>query len=78
MKDNTIWVVDVDAGTQPRQLTNPGYGETEPCFSPDGNYIAFNTNRSGASSSLWIMNIDGSSLHQFIPTPGSDTSCSWR
>jgi Tol biopolymer transport system component len=78
MKDNTIWVVDVDNGQPPTQLTAPGAEESEPCFSPDGALVAFNSTRVYGHPQLWSVNVDGASLQLFIPTPYSDTSCSWR
>jgi hypothetical protein len=79
MKDNTIWVVDVDTGRQ-QQLTQGGFSETEPCFSPDGSQIIFHSSRADGRPQLWSVNPDGTNLHLFIPTPSpfSDTSPSWR
>jgi TolB protein len=77
MKDNTIWTVDVDSGRQ-QQLTQPGASETEPCFSPDGTQIIFESTRAEGRPQLWSVNTDGSNLHLFVPTPFSDISPSWR
>jgi Tol biopolymer transport system component len=78
MKDNTIWVVDVDNGLPPRQLTPAGASESEPCFSPDGTRIIFDSTRESGHPQLWSVNPDGTNLHLFIATPFNDTSPSWR
>jgi Tol biopolymer transport system component len=78
MKDNSIWVVDVDNGLPPTQLTTSVGNESEPCFSPDGTEIIFDSTRIYGRSQLWSVKPDGSNLHLFIGTPFSETSPSWR
>jgi Tol biopolymer transport system component len=57
-----IWVMNAD-GTTPRQLTNSGFwNDFDPAWSPDGSTIAFDSNRGGLTSALWVMHADGSSL----------------
>lgn len=65
--DIQIWVENSDGSNQ-TQLTNiPDSVNTDPTWSPDGNYIVFNTNRYG-DSELWVMKPDGSD--QTLLKPG--------
>ena len=52
-----IWVVNRD-GSDPRRLTDHVANDSRPRFSPNGQWIAFNSNRMG-NGDVWI-----------IPTPG--------
>lgn len=53
-------------GYNKKQLTFIG-SNYDPCFSPDGNKIAFISNRTG-STELWIMNKDGSGQRKLTNT----------
>ena len=48
-----LWLVPVDGGA-PRQLTATPAHERHPRWSPDGRWIAFESNRSG-SSQIWLL-----------------------
>ncbi len=57
-----VWQANAD-GTEPRQLTfNSGVNDY-PAVSPDGRYIVFHSDRTGADH-LWRMNLDGSNQVQ--------------
>ena len=43
---NDLWVADLD-GDHPRRLTSDEGVESNPVFSPDGRYIAFNAQYDG-------------------------------
>ena len=51
------WAIDAD-GTDLTRLTHAPYPEFDPSWSPDGNEIAFRSERSGEPE-IWIMNADG-------------------
>jgi len=56
-------------GTGERQLTNPQPGyDRNPRFSPDGQWIAFMSNRSG-NQQIWLIKPDGSGLRQGTDAP---------
>ena len=69
----SIWVMNAD-GSDKTQLTFPGTPATSsehPAWSPDGSQIAFSRKPSvpfGSCSELWVMNADGSSPTQLVPT----------
>ena len=51
---------------------------TGPSWSPDGQQIAFASNRSGqANYEIYIMNLDGSGLRQIVEHIGGDFAPSW-
>ncbi len=58
-----IFLIDVKTGEERPLLADQSTGNIDPTWSPDGSKIAFISNRSG-SSEVWVVNIDGSSLHQ--------------
>lgn len=45
------------------QLTHEPSINTSPCYSPDGKYIAFNSDR-GGSQQIYVMNADGTNQHR--------------
>lgn len=57
-----IWLANAD-GTEPRQLTFSSEINDYPAVSPDGRYVVFHSDRTGADH-LWRMNSDGSNQVQ--------------
>ena len=47
-------------GKNVRQITKGPYQDERPCFSPDGKYITFVSNRKDKKSSLWTVPVHGS------------------
>jgi len=62
-----IGIVRTD-GSGLRQLTDSGYRDLYPRWSPDGRRLTFYGNRSG-NSQAWIINADGSELKQLTDSP---------
>ncbi|MCB0257468.1 MAG: PD40 domain-containing protein, partial [Anaerolineae bacterium] len=63
-------------GGSTENLTNSPSQDLGATFSPDGNYIAFMSNRDGGWG-IWIMNADGSDPRKLLSVPsgfGSDLS----
>ena len=66
-----IWVMDADGKNQ-RQLTSDAGVNVFPAASPDGRYIAFDSNRGAnpATFNIWRMGIDGSNPKQLTQGEG--------
>jgi C-terminal processing protease CtpA/Prc/tricorn protease-like protein len=56
--DNDLWLIPFNGGAAQR-LTATDSGEWGPCWSPDGNWIAFNSNREGISYPYLISPLTG-------------------
>ncbi|MFW6200934.1 MAG: hypothetical protein ACOC8B_00005 [Gemmatimonadota bacterium] len=73
--DKEIYRMDADGGNVQR-LTHREGVETVPDISPDGEWIAFATDRDGAGMKIWIQMLDGSEGRFLEPdragTPGID------
>ncbi len=59
-------------GTEQRQLTNDAFRDRSPRWSPDGQRIAFYSDRSGRFE-VWAINFDGTGLQQVTYTTGPST-----
>lgn len=66
-----IWTMDPD-GTNQVNLTNSPATDESPSWSPDGNQIAFTSDRSGAKQ-IWVMRADGTGLRRV--TDSSQPCC---
>jgi Tol biopolymer transport system component len=65
-----LYLVDA-AGGRARTLSSGMAFESQPVFSPDGRWIAFLSDRSGAEN-LWIMRPDGTGARQVTKNEGPD------
>lgn len=70
-----IMVVNAD-GSGLRQLTNASVSDN-PVLSPDGQKIAFISNREGGDGKLYVMNADGSRVKRLTNDLGGDRYPSW-
>jgi len=72
--DKNIFLVDTVSG-QTTQLTSGG-NNAAPAFSPDGNWIVFNSQRTG-NADIFIMKADGTDVRQLTTDPQADWQPRW-
>jgi TolB protein len=70
-----IYRLDVNSGAT-TQLTFGG-NNASPAYSPDGNYIVFNSLRNQGQADLYVMRSDGHSLRQLTNNPEPDWQPQW-
>jgi len=74
--DKDIFRIDVEAKTA-SQLTNGG-NNAACSYSPDGQWIAFNSLRNDDQADIFIMRADGSDLRQITNDPEPDWQPQWE
>jgi TolB protein len=74
--DKNIFLINVDAETA-TQLTNGGNNAAS-SFSPDGQWIAFNSLRNNDQADIFIMRPDGSDVRQVTNNPEPDWQPQWE
>jgi TolB protein len=74
--DKNIFRVDVE-GMTAAQLTNGGNNAAS-SYSPDGQWIAFNSSRNGDQADLFIMRPDGSDVRQVTDNAEPDWQPQWE
>ncbi|KAF4956236.1 hypothetical protein FSARC_11635 [Fusarium sarcochroum] len=70
---STLWLASTTEQGSSRQLTSGLFDDTSPTWHPDGNQVAFLSNRAkaGESSAIWLMRLDGGDA---IPITPSDNA----
>jgi TolB protein len=74
--DKNVFLIDVAAETA-AQLTNGGNNAAS-SFSPDGQWIAFNSLRNNDQADIFIMRPDGSDVRQVTDDPEPDWQPQWE
>lgn len=74
--DKDIFRIDVEAQTA-SQLTDGG-NNAAASYSPDGQWIAFNSLRNNDQADLFVMRADGSDLRQITDNPEPDWQPQWE
>ncbi|MEW6285093.1 MAG: hypothetical protein AB1509_02600 [Chloroflexota bacterium] len=74
--DKDIFRIDVEAQTA-SQLTDGG-NNAAASYSPDGQWIAFNSQRNNDQADLFVMRADGSDLRQITDNPEPDWQPQWE
>lgn len=70
-----IWTMR-DNGTDPVRLTEGTSEDTMPAWSPDGQQLAFVSNRSG-NRDVWVMHADGTHLSNITNSPADEWNPAW-
>jgi Tol biopolymer transport system component len=73
--DAELYVIDA-SGREHARLTDNGFRDCDPDWSPDGRWIAFHSDRSG-DYEIWVMRADGSDPRPITASPGSDLGPVW-
>jgi Tol biopolymer transport system component len=72
---SSVYLANAD-GTGERRLPGPSALDYNPALSPDGQWIAFTSERRG-SADLYRVRVDGSSLERLTSDPAYDDQASW-
>jgi dipeptidyl aminopeptidase/acylaminoacyl peptidase len=76
-----IWVAPVDGSEEPRQFTSGVRMDQSPCWSPDGRWLAFVSNRDGedekAHGELYVMPADGGEPRRLTEGAHGVESIAW-
>ena len=70
-----VWVVNID-GTNLTRITQDMGDNEDPTWSPDGNYLAFRSTRTGTSH-IWMSTADGSHQVQLSKGKGNYSNPDW-
>ncbi|NNE65734.1 MAG: peptidase S41 [Pyrinomonadaceae bacterium] len=70
-----IWTVDAEGGTAQLLVSHPA-NETRPAYSPDGKFLAFQSNRTGAGD-VYLLDLASNNLKRLTYNDGSDRFDGW-
>ena len=70
-----LWISDMD-GKNVKRITSTQAVESDPHFSPDGNWIAFTSNRSGVNA-VYLVSKDGGDATRLTWYPASSSARGW-
>ena len=74
-RDRDLWITDIDGSNQ-IQLTDTPDNEWESSVSPDGQFIAFATDRDG-NDEIYVMSIDGGEAINLTNSPADESWPIW-
>ena len=70
-----IWVMRI--GEAPRKISDDGFLDAEPAWSPDGNHIVYSSDRGGELLDLWIHDLRSGESRQLTKIPTSAMGAAW-
>jgi Tol biopolymer transport system component/imidazolonepropionase-like amidohydrolase len=71
-----LWIIPASGGTATK-ITPWDVESTQPVWSPDGDWIAFQNYSTAANFAIWLVKPDGSQLHALTSGPFDDREPSW-
>ena len=71
-----LWIIPASGGTATK-ITPWDVESTQPAWSPDGQWIAFQNYSTAANYGIWVVKPDGSQLHALTSGPFDDREPSW-
>ena len=71
-----LWIIPANGGTATK-ITPWDVEATQPAWSPDGQWIAFQNYSTEANYAIWVVKADGSQLHALTSGPFDDREPSW-
>ena len=74
--DSEIFIADLTANGKVTQITKNNIADRFPVFSPDGEWLAFHSDRDG-NIELYVMRVDGSEVKRVTVNPAIDATASW-
>ncbi|HKD35373.1 MAG TPA: hypothetical protein VKB78_01190, partial [Pirellulales bacterium] len=75
--DTEVFVVDPETGDALNLTRSPKSEDRYPCWSPDGNRVAFTSNRDGPYN-LYVMNADGTGAKRLVTNKAVCYMPSWQ
>jgi Tol biopolymer transport system component len=75
--NDEIYVIDASGGDPVRLTFNDWEWDKHPSWSPDGSQIVFYSNRGSGRRQLWVMNADGSNVHNISNNEWEDWDPVW-
>ena len=75
--ESDIYAIDADGSGESRLTETPENFDGMPAWSPDGERIAFATDRDGGSWELYVMNSDGTQQRRLTSTPEDESVPTW-
>ena len=74
-RDGELWYLK-DGERTARRLTTDEAADRNPALSPDGQTVAFTSDRAG-NPDIWMIGVDGSGLRRVTDSPAEDTWPTW-
>lgn len=75
---SALWIASTSEPGSARQLTSGQFQDVSPLWHPDGQHIAFLSDRSTGSPKIWMLSLDGGDALQLSPTTNEQAIAQFR